>query len=232
MTAELTGKLLVLTEDPVELAKALPVYPGGLIEELDPLPDGNVLVSGRWNRADPTAGVLGILNPATGQVEVSFFTPSVPGHLERGATQAGWTTSDVRGDTIATMFAFSDTIYLYGTAGQLYDKIPFNSAFVVAEVAPEDFEGPVGWMRHHSQALEIEWLEDGRFLIQYIGGTKDLPSTELETRYHTLLLARDGSALGEVVDGPRFHIVAGTGELIFQDPESIEPNRLIVANLR
>lgn len=231
LAAEMTGKMSLLVEDSLRVLRVLPPYPGGLIEELDLLPSGEVLVSGRWRSGAASEGLLRVLDPTTGKVMSSFFTPSVADHLRRGAAQAGWTTSDIRGDTVATMFAFSDTIYLYGTSGDLYQRIPVHSRFVAATVSPEDFDGPVGWLRHHSQFSEIEWLPDGRFLIQYLGGTSDSPSVTPEMRYHVLLVERDGTPLVEITDNPRFYAIDGEGNIYFQDPAAMTANRLIVASL-
>lgn len=231
MVAELSGKITLLGSDPMSVSSTSRPQDARMLEELDLLADGRVLVSARWLQGEPDGGLLRVLDPRTGQTDASFFVPYVPAHIERGANVSGWATSDVRGDTIATMFAWSDTIYLHSPAGRLHDRIPVRSGFVTATVSPEEFHGPVGWLRHHSRFQDIEWMSDGRFLLQYAGGVVDVPTTGTEPRFHMVLLSRDGSGLAEVTDSPRFHAVDDEGRIYFDDPEALEAGRLMIARL-
>ncbi len=233
MIAELSRRVTLLDEEAQEVSEVLPAFTDGRIEELDLLPDGRVLVSGRWNYANPGQGILKVVDPATGRVDASFFVPRVPAFLQLGAGRAGWATSDLRGDTIATMFAWSDTIYLQDLDGNVLEEIPLPpSSFVLAREHPDGFESPAVWMRHHSRIQEIEWLEDGGFLIQYGGGTTGVTPTSADPRYHILMLDREGYGLAEVIDGPRLQMIGQGGLIYFSDPDELETTRLLVTTLK
>lgn len=231
MIAELSRKVVLLDEETQAVSEVFPTFSEGMIEELDLLPDGRVLVSGRWNYADPEQGIVSVADPQTGRIDTSFFVPKVPEFLQLGAARAGWATSDIRGDTIATMFAWADTVYLQGLDGALIEKIPVPpSSFVFATEDPEGFESPAVWMRAHSRFQDLEWLPDGRFLIQYGGATHGVTPSDPLARYHILLVDRRGRGLAEVVDGPRLRMVGDDGEIYFSDPAFLEGNRMVVVS--
>jgi hypothetical protein len=233
MIGELSRKVTLLDEEAQEVSEVFPTFTDGRIEELDLLADGRVLVSGRWNYANPGQGILKVVDPATGRADASFFVPQVPAFLQLGAARAGWATSDIRGDTIATMFAWSDTIHLQDLDGNVLEEIPLPpSSFVHAREHPDGFESPAVWMRQHSRFQEIEWLPDGRFLIQYGGATRGVSPQDSAARYHILLIGRQGQGLAEVLDGPRFRMIGNDGGIYFSDPDDLEASRLLVTTLK
>lgn len=226
IAVDLSRKLLFWNEESAEVVRVFPNVTDSSVEEIDLLPDGRLLISARYARG--SAGLVQVFDPTNERVDVRFLSPYVPEFMQRGAAAAGWAASDVRADTVVSIYSWSDTLYLHGLDGRAFEKIPFPPThFVKPEAGPDPSQRMSEWMPLYSRVQTVEWLPDGRFLVQYGGGTAGSANADPLPRYHLLLMDRHGRGIGDIVDGPQFRMRTPNGELYFADPSSFEANRLL-----
>jgi hypothetical protein len=149
---------------------------------------------------------------------------------------AGWTKASLRGDTVAAIFATSDTVYLFTTAGRELGKVPVPSRFFrhgPAQGPGRTLTDPVAqarWMSQFDFVEGVYWLPDGSLLVAY---QNPVPERALQRERHLVHMGRDGRRLFETRGGPRLLEVDGrTGNLVFVDAGAEVPNRWAVARLR
>lgn len=148
------------------------------------------------------------------------------------ANTAGLLGASARGDTLATVFALSDTIYLFDLAGRRLGTVPLRAEglrrFDPAMRMPRmDLVSVREWFGRFSLVSDVWWLRDGSFLVQY----QDREG--VEPRWRLVHLARDGRRLFESKDTP--YLVAvdpATDTLWFVRPGSPTPNAWTSARLR
>ena len=102
----------------------------------------------------------------------SFFRPPAPPNGMEG-TYAFAGTADVtaRGDTLAAVFALTDTVYLFDSRGRTLEKIaiPFRGFRRPSERMPvrASIDEYRLWASHFSAISQVFWQSDGSFLVQY-----------------------------------------------------------------
>lgn len=164
----------------------------------------------------------------------SFFpVPPAPKDLAGAYAFNGFANIAVRHDTVAVLFALSDTVYLYTIQGQPAGKIniPFKHFRKVQQPMPTN--GPLeefqGWAESFSSASHLFWAADGSFLVQYFD------RSNMEPQWRLLRMSRDGQRLFEVRDTPQLLAVADRdpdlSSLYFVQPGSLTPNVWSVAHL-
>lgn len=190
-----------------------------------PLAGGSILLAGLGRADEDPRPLLHLWDTTTGTLTRSFFP--TPGDLltRRAAVNFGSATFDVRGDTIATVASFSDTLYFFTLNGEEAGKLPlpFGSfrritEFPEGDRPPDEFSA---WLDELHLLTHIYWLEDGLFLIQY-----ERPRGR-DREWNLLGVTRTGERVFEAVNSPR--LLAVNGDLwYFVDAASRTPNRWIV----
>ena len=205
------------------------------VEDLEPVSDSLVLVTGLLGRTGVAGPRLHVWDPVRNRVVRSFFRPFARQANPTAATIAGWSMAAVRGDTIAAIFALSDTIYLFSPAGRALGTVPlrFRRFRHVGGATPEGGSDPVRrarWLGTFDLVQNVHWLPDGRLLVAY----QSLRPDEALTRvWHLFATDRAGRAVFESRDVPRLLTVDDRdGSLYFVSPGSGTPNRWSVARLR
>lgn len=163
----------------------------------------------------------------------SFFTvrPTTDAH-RFAANTAGLMGAARRGDTVAAVFALSDTIRLFDFAGRPLGTIPLRAQglrrFDPAMRMPRmDLVSVREWIGSFSLISDLWWLRDGSFLVQY--QDREGP----EPKWRLVHLARDGRRLFESKDTPLLVAVdPATDTLWFVRPGSPTPNVWASARLR
>jgi hypothetical protein len=156
----------------------------------------------------------------------SFFVPAIRGQARQMASGVGgFVATDTRGDTIAAVFALTDTIFLFDRAGNRLGQvpIPFKHFRELREGAsmPEMNEvvGAREWVGTFSLISHVFWLKDGSFLVQY----QDRIGTEPSWRL--LHMRRDGQVLFEHRDTPKLlNVDRANDYLVFTSPGSETQN--------
>jgi hypothetical protein len=168
--------------------------------------DTLLLLGGRAvpRRGRETGARLHLWNLARDTVVRSFFTPPLAGPAHRlAATVGGFVGTDLRGDTVAAVFAVSDTIYFFGLDGRKLGQrpIPFRHFRRLREggAVPGHNASVIQareWAGTYSMVTDVFWLRDGGFLVQYQDRVGSTPHWRL------LRMRKDGTRVFEIVDSP------------------------------
>lgn len=162
----------------------------------------------------------------------SFFSPFATASNPSAATFAGWAKVALHGDSLAAVFATSDTVYVFGEDGAEIRKMPLPST----HYRPVPQETPAGrlspseqaqWLASFDLLAEVWWLESGTILVQYLG---ILPDPSLSQRnWHLVAMSPTGDLIAEVWDMPRVLAVdESSGRMFMQSPVSEMPGDWIV----
>lgn len=215
------GKLLSARQAPVA-----PLYDAAVL-------DGRrLLLAGRRVGTGGTV-LVHVYDVETGAVTGGFF--GIPRHdpaLAGGFAFAGTADVVARGDTVAAVFALSDSVYLFDRAGKDLGRIaiPFERFRRLTRPMPTSggtIEAFRAWGETFSAISQLYWLLDGSFLVQYY----DLEG--MEPRWRLLHMDRAGRRLFEGVDTPRLLSAGGAAdELLFVHPGADAPNVWVPARLR
>jgi hypothetical protein len=182
--------------------------------------------------ADPEAR-LHLWNLRANRLGGSFFPVHGTTQAHRfAASTAGLLGASVRGDTLAAVFALSDTVYLFDFAGRRAGTVPLRAEglrrFDPSMRPPHmDMVSAREWFGRFSLVSDVYWLRDGSFVVQY------QDRVGVEPQWRLVHLARDGRRLFESKDTP--YLVAvdpATDELWFVRPGSPTPNAWTSARLR
>ncbi|GEM_PF-791727 len=197
------------------------------IYDADILNDSLVLLSG--GVPSFSQGRLSVFDIRTDSVVASFFPPPISPDLGRAMTVVGLTNSAVESDTIATLFALSDTLYLFLDNGRLIRKV---------QIPFEDYQTPTNppsgrsasaadftqWLSKLVLPTNVFWEPDG-WLIQYQQRTSSGPIWNL------MYLSKEGRPYFDMHHTPLL-LLARKRELYFEDPSVLAPDRWIVGTLR
>lgn len=144
--------------------------------------------------------ILHIFELQTGKIVRSFLRPALKPLARRASTFAGFVDIAVRGDTIAALFAFTDSIYLFSKGGVFQTAIPIPARGYrsLSQRPPRRMDrlAAMEWATTFSIYSYLYWLENGHFLIQY------QDRKELEPVWSTVLLDRWGTWLNESANTP------------------------------
>lgn len=231
VAAEMGGKVSVFDDDGEKLlhARQAPVAP---LYDADVLDGRHLLLAGRRVGTGGTA-LVHVYDVETGAVTRGFF--GIPRHepeLAGGHAFAGTVDVAARGDTVATVFALSDSIYLFGRTGAELGRIaiPFERFRRLSRPMPTSgatVEAFRAWSETFSAISHLYWLRDGSFLVQYF----DMQG--VEPRWRLLHMDRTGRRLFEGVDTPKLLAAGGAAdELVFVHPAAEAPNVWVSARLR
>jgi hypothetical protein len=191
--------------------------------------DSTVLLAGRVAGARDTT-LLHEWDLRRELVVRSFF--HVPPHdpqLNAVYAYSGSTAIGVREDSIVATFARADTVYIFDTAGQLFEKIPipFTNFRHVKEPPPvqDNIDSRRRWRASFSTVSHVFWAPDGSFFIQYFDLFLAQP------RWNLLHMSRDGQLLFDAADTPRLLTVLPDYRLLFVGTE-LESGIWKIAELR
>lgn len=204
------------------------------VEELVLVGD-SVLLLGGVLKGDHDGPRLHLWDLRTRSLRASFFSPLPDAANRTVAFVAGWTKASVRHDSVAAVFATSDTVFIYTPGLRLHQKIALPSAHFrrgprAEPAATTDPAVQARWMSQYDFVEAVYWLADGTFLVAYQSVD---PRRALERRRHLVHMDRQGKLLFEARDGPRLlEVDTRERRLFFVDPDAEVPNRWQVARLR
>jgi len=194
-----------------------------------PLREGKILLAGRDLADRDSATLLHIWNPESEEVEADFFP--VPGNelIRRISEPYGLADATIRNDTIAAVFAFSDTLYLFDMQGLQLSRIPIPAKHFLPLTSPSprvsDVTARNKWELTFTRISSVTWLADGSFLIQYFRANDSVYEWNLVHMNST------GGLLFELTKSPRL-LAAKSDTLFFVHPLSLVPNEWLLAVLR
>jgi hypothetical protein len=193
-----------------------------------PLPDNQLLLVGRNLEAGST--YLHVWDPREKRMVRSFFAPPVRRGFEDEAVMSGLMDASVRGDSIAALFALSDSVFLFTRGGGRVGAVPIRARGMrpMGEKFPGGGrEAYMKWQESFSVPSRVFWLSDGSFLVQYY----DMVASD--QRFSLVRLGRDGEPIFEIPRTPRLLALSPDGEtLLFTKPGAEAPNEWRLATLR
>jgi hypothetical protein len=228
VVAGMGGRISVFDESGRKLLRTresglMPLYESAV------LAGPRLLLAGRGGTGGTS--LVHVYDVDAGTLERSFM--NVPRHDPGQAAAyafAGSADAAARGDTIAAVFALSDSVYLFDPRGTRLGTIaiPFQRFRRLTRPMPvtgtaEDFRA---WSETFSAVSQLHWLPDGSFLVQYY----DMKG--VEPRWRLLRMTRDGRPRFEGVDTPKLLAAGGDGSLLFVHPAAEAPNVWVTARLR
>lgn len=231
VAAEMGGKLSVF--DPAgERLLATRMAPVAPLYDAEVLDARHLLVAGRRVGTGGTS-LVHVVDAETGAITRSFF--GIPRHdvrLAAGYAFAGTADAVARGDTVAAVFALSDSIYLFDTTGRELGRVTIPFEHFRRLTRPMPISGATvdafrAWGETFSAISQLYWLRDGSFLVQYY----DMRG--VEPQWRLLHMDRSGRRLFERLDTPRLLAAGGPAdELVFVHPSADAPNVWVSARLR
>lgn len=209
-------------------SRRLPVSP---VHEAALLNDTLVALAGRGLGAGRSSELVHLWNLRTGEPARSFF--HVPAHdpaLASAYTLAGSSDIAVKGDTIAAVFALSDTLYLFDASGrpQRQIPIPFEHFRRITNHPPSGatIDAFRAWGESFSTISQVYWAPSGGFLVEYY----DMKG--MDPQWRLLHMDAQGRRLSETASGRLMAVDPGRKELYLADPAAPTLDRWIVARLR
>jgi len=221
LTADFSGKMLLFdSAGGVLRTSTSPVVP---LFDLDVVNDSLVLIAGRRSNAERTS-LLHLWNVNTNKLVRSFFPQPQPSEeLTDEAIITSHVSAAVRGDTVAAIFASSDTLYLFGVDGSSRGRVPIPFKRF-RSLQPQSQRGAareslLSWVEKFSLIANVFWMSDGSLLVQYMDKVQNEPKWSL------LRMTRDGRAVGEITGTPQLLVsAAGDSTFYFIKPGSETPN--------
>ncbi|HEY7766554.1 MAG TPA: hypothetical protein VIB55_00155 [Longimicrobium sp.] len=205
------------------------------VQDMEVVDDSTLLVAARLEGRGGTGPSLHMWDIRENRVRRSFFDPFEAAPNKTAAVMAGWSKAAIRGDTVAAVFALSDTLYFFALDGRPRGKlpIPFRDFRPVPAETPRGGSDPVkraNFFSSFDYVADLHWFSDGRLLIPY----QSLAAEQALTRtYHLFAMDRAGRRLFEVRNAPRLLTAEpASSTLFFVAPGSEVPNRWALARLR
>lgn len=157
------------------------------------------------------SGLGYIVDLRTGSIRNRFFDLIVPAGMGPAHGIAGWSGGRLRGDTIASFYSLSDTVYLFERQGRLFEKIPlptrmFRRARELPSEGFRDRSERAEWVASFSMVSDMWWPSTGEFVLETIDYDE-----QGAIRLHLLIMDRDGSQIAEIRDTPRLRWVEEDG---------------------
>jgi hypothetical protein len=201
----------------------VPVYAAALLDER------YVAIAGRLNGQSETP-LVHVWDLQQRRIVNSFLdVPSHPARFDPAYSYAGSTDIAVRGDTIAVLFALTDSVFLFRRDGASLGsvRIPAQGFRPLSAPLPRDQSVTVQqrWLNSFSSFSDLYWLSDGSFLVQYFDLDK------VEPKWRLLHMTRNGQRSFER-GSSKLLAVSERDSLFFVHPQSMTPNRWSVATIR
>jgi hypothetical protein len=166
----------------------------------------------------------------------SFFAPSARQRNGTAARVAGYVMTALRGDTLVSTFAASDTLYFHTLDGRDAGQVALNSESfrrVPRDGPSRTITNPrerAEWLSAMDFVAGVDWLPDGAVLVAYQG----IEANEAMRRnWHLLIQDRAGAQRWESrnVSSMILGTDPGTRTVFFVPREAEAPNRWTAARL-
>jgi hypothetical protein len=201
------------------------------VEDVDVRGEASLLVSAMLE-GDQFGPRIHVWDLESETVVHSFFSPFENAPNKSAATFAGWTRVAVHGDSLAAVFATSDTVYVLAGDGGEGRNLPLPST----RYRPVPHETPTGrmtppeqaeWLASFDLVSDVWWLDSGTILVQYLSL---LPDPRLSQRdWHLVAISPSGELIAEIRNIPRILAVdEASGRMFMQSPVSEMPGDWIV----
>lgn len=238
LVADLPSRLVLLDSAGSAVSSVLDVDLQRM-ERVALLDSSTVLISGLAvdPRAQPSlemhtsAPRLHVLDVTTGVIERSFFIP-FDGFDPDLAVMAGSVAfALLPNEGVVAAALPKDSLYFFDAGGYRTSvvRLPSRRFRAVKPLSPQDFRNPSkrrAWLEGWDSITDVFFVAPGTVLVQYRSISDGAPSWSL------VGTSTDGTdRLFEWSDSPRLLSVIADSLLVFEDPNSLEPNRWSIASL-
>lgn len=204
---------------------AMPVE---LLYTADPLSVDYTLVAALVRGSTDPRPLLHVWDRETETFLHSFFPTPGDSLTRLAARNFGWADFARRGDSIAAISAFTDTLFLFDPAGQELGRVPlpirdfrrirsYDPRSSIVELEE--------WLGDLHLLVGVHWLNDGSLLVQY-----QRPQGA-DNEWNLLRMTVAGDRIFDLHHTPEL-LAVDDDRLFFVDPQSLTPNRWAVTRLR
>jgi hypothetical protein len=197
------------------------------VDDVDPVDPSTVLFSTRpgVGTGETNRHIAHLVEISSGRVTRSFVEPRLNDLTRPIVSMAGWAMSDILGNTVATIFALSDTVYFTDLKTDAATKIHLPAeGFRPLRQGPRDGQSRGNWLFSHTFLSTVHWLNPDQLILQYEEFERNV------SRSHLLKMRRDGQPYWELMQTPRLHAIdRRSGLYYFDHPEHLTPNVILVA---
>jgi hypothetical protein len=223
---DMDGKMGIFSADgELKSTQKIPLVPVYAAVLLDP---EHLVIAGRTEGKSDT-DLIHVWSLVEERIVGSFFR--VPPHSENMATAysfSGFADVAVRGDTLAAVFALSDSVYLFLKDGTRLGSLripatkfrPLRSPMPAPPTPVQEQQ----WMESFSTFVDIFWTANGGLVAQYFDLEK------LEPQWKAVGIDRAGRKTFEY-EGSKLVAVSPQDSLFFIHPRAEVPNQWVVATL-
>lgn len=194
----------------------------------EPLDSHRFLVSGLHQGAADPRELMHVWDARADTVLFSFFPTPGDSLARLAARNFGWTDFVSKGDTVAAIAAFSDTLYLFDQSGDELGQVALPIIDFKRITTYDPAANPLEldrWLETLNLLVNIHWLDDGTFLVQY------QEPRGASNVWNLLRTDLDGHRYFDVRNTPE--LLAVKDELlVFVHPESYTPDKWIIVRLR
>jgi len=204
---------------------AIPVQ---MLYTADPLSVDFTLVAGLLRGSKDPRPLLHVWDRETESFLQSFFPTPGDSLTRLAARNFGWADFARRGDSIAAISAFTDTLFLFDPAGQELGRVPLPIRDFRRIRSYNPRGSPVEldeWLGELHLLVDVHWLSDGSFLVQY------QRPRGADNEWNLLRTTVAGDRVFDLRNTPELLAVDGD-RLFFVDPQSLTPNRWAITRLR
>ncbi len=187
---------------------------------------GRYLLAG----ADPSERpprLLHIWNRESGEIERSFLPMGVPEASLPFAVSFPAASATLASDTIWAVWALSDTLYKFDSAGERLAALPLSLARPMGDLPASD--APMTDPREIQRVFDALTQTYKAFVLE--SGEKvvvSMQTREFGAVWDLLIIDPEGATVWKAANMPRLFTV-DQGVFYFKDPESVLPNHWLVA---
>jgi hypothetical protein len=206
------------------------------VTDAEVVDDSTLLIAGVGEKLGDAGPRLHVWSMDRNASKRSFFAPSERQRNRTAAIFGGYVMTALRGDTIVSTFAASDTLYFHTLDGREAGKAALNSESF--RRVPRDEPGSMNnnrrkqaeWLSTMDFIAGVDWLPDGAVLVAYQGIEA---SQAMRRNWHLLAQDRGGARRWESrnVSSQVLGTDPGSRTVFFVPPEAEAPNRWTVARL-
>jgi hypothetical protein len=206
------------------------------VSDAEVVDDSTLLIAGVTEGLGDNSPRLHIWSIYRNALKRSFFAPYARQRNRTAAGVGGYVMTAVRGDTVVSTFASSDTLYFHALDGRDAGQVALNSERF--RRVPHDGPGrtltnpreKAEWLSSWDFVAGVDWLPDGAVLVLYQG----IEASQARRRnWHLLAQDRGGARRWETrnVSAQVLGTDPGNRTVFFVPPEAEAPNRWTVARL-
>jgi len=202
--------------------------PVELLYTADPLSVDHTLVAGLVRGSTDPRRLLHVWDRETETFRHSFFPTPGDSVTRLAARNFGWVDFARRGDSIAAISAFTDTLFLFDPVGQELGRValPIRDFRRIRSYDPRSSIVELEeWLSDLHLLVGVHWLNDGSLLVQY-----QRPQGA-DNEWNLLRATVAGDRIFDLHHTPEL-LAVNDDRLFFVDPQSLTPNRWAVTRLR